>query len=67
MGILAGLLYLVRKYYKKKEASRAQDEANHIQDDPVDWYREHFRVQPDATDGGKTKASDTTAGDGDRN
>lgn len=64
LGIFAGLLYAVRKYYKKKEADRAQDEANRIQDNPADWMREHFRVSDDTANGSKTEASDTTAGKG---
>lgn len=61
LAIVAGLLYAARRYYKKKEADRAQDEADRVSDKPVDWFRDHFRVQSDTADGSETEASDTDA------
>lgn len=65
LGILAGLLYLAQRYYKKREADRAQKESDRIKDNPTGWFRDHFSVSDDTSDGGKTKTSDTKAGRGD--
>ena len=65
LGILASLMYLAQRYYKKREADRAQKEADRIKDNPTGWFRDHFSVSDDTSDGGQTKTSDTKAGRGD--
>lgn len=65
LGILAGLLYLVRQYYKKKEADDAQKEADKLENNPTDWFREHFSV-PDEHRGNSASTSETKAGESNR-
>lgn len=65
LGILAGLLWLAKKYFNKKELERAQAEADKVQDNPTDWFRDHFRVPADTNDGSKTETNDTKVGKGD--
>lgn len=57
LRILAGLLDLLATYGKRKEQKGAQAEADRINDDPADWYRDHFRVRPGDTGTSSAEAS----------
>ncbi|QAU05503.1 hypothetical protein D3A55_0052 [Klebsiella phage K1-ULIP33] len=35
---------------KKHEQKEAQSEANHVSDDPADWFADHFRVRDGVTE-----------------
>ena len=49
LEILAGLLGLLLDAKKKHEQKEAQSEANHVSDNPADWFADHFRVQSGVT------------------
>ncbi|QYC97041.1 hypothetical protein [Klebsiella phage IME184] len=48
--MLAGLLGLLVSASKKREQKEAQREANHVSDDPADWFADHFRVRDGVTE-----------------
>lgn len=47
---LAGLLGLLLDAKKKHEQKEAQSEANHVSDNPADWFADHFRVRDGVTE-----------------
>ena len=49
LEILAGLLGLLLDAKKKHEQKEAQSEANHVSDNPADWFADHFRVRSGVT------------------
>lgn len=58
MQIVAGLLKLAADYAKRKEYKEAQDNAEAVDDNPVDWFNDHFGVQQPKSHG-KAKATET--------
>lgn len=64
LNILAGLLLLIQSWQAKKEQEDAQQQADKINDDPVDWFNNHFnRVQsPDKTNATKATTERNTPG-----
>lgn len=57
LEVLAGLIGLLIAAKKKKEEKEAQSEANHVSDDPADWFANHFRVSAGTTREAKGEAS----------
>ena len=49
LEVVAGLIGLLLAAKKKKEEKEAQSEANHVSDNPADWFADHFRVQSGVT------------------
>lgn len=49
LEVLAGLLGLLLDAKKKHEQKEAQSEADHVSDNPTDWFADHFRVQSGVT------------------
>lgn len=55
LNIIAGLLLLVQSLKIKKEQTDAQQQANKISQDPVDWFNTHF-------DGGVQQPTEASPG-----
>lgn len=55
LNIIAGLLLLVQSFKIKKEQTDAQQQANKIGQDPVDWFGTHF-------DGGVQQSTEASSG-----
>lgn len=61
LNILAGLLLLVQSYRAKKEQTDAQQQANQISQDPVDWFNTHFDGgMQQSTEASTSETSDTS-------
>lgn len=61
LNIIAGLLLLIQSYKAKKEQADAQQQADQISQDPVDWFNTHFDGGVQQSTGASTsKASDTS-------
>lgn len=63
LNILAGLLLLVQSYKAKKEQDNAQKQADTINNDPADWFNEHFDSglhKQSADEANASKASDNS-------
>lgn len=60
LEVLAGLLGLLVAAKKRQEEKEAQSEANHVSDDPADWFANHFRVSAGVTreDNGEATEAD---------
>lgn len=60
LEVVAGLIGLLLAAKKKKEDKEAQSEANHVSDNPADWFADHFRVSAGVTreSNGETSESD---------
>lgn len=61
LEVLAGLIGLLLAAKKKKEEKEAQSEANHVSDNPADWFADHFRVSDGVTRESKSKATEADA------
>lgn len=42
LSIIYGLLMLLKSWQVKQEQTDAQEQANKIEQDPVDWFNNHF-------------------------
>jgi hypothetical protein len=60
LEVLAGLIGLLVSAKKKQEEKEAQSEANHVSDNPSDWFADHFRVPAGVTreSNGETSEAD---------
>lgn len=61
LEVLAGLIGLIVAAKKKQEDNEAQSEANHVSDDPADWFANHFRVSAGITREYKGKTAEADA------
>lgn len=61
LEVLAGLIGLLVATKKKQEDKEAQSEANHVSDDPADWFADHFRVSDGVTRESKGEATEADA------
>lgn len=58
LEVVAGLIGLLLAAKKKKEEKEAQSEADHVSDNPADWFADHFRVSDGVTHGNRGKAAE---------
>lgn len=49
--LLTALVKAVERFFKRKEAREAQDERDKLEENPANWYNDHFggvrKQQPD--------------------
>lgn len=58
LEVMAGLIGLLLAAKKKREEKEAQSEADHVSDNPADWFADHFRVSDGVTRESKGKATE---------